>query len=79
MMSILLLAALVFVLMIVLSRFPWKRPRSMQDDVQRRSVACRRCGAQIGIKNVNVGQEFSLRCGSCEARAFYKAADLIVR
>ncbi|MBB4366897.1 DNA-directed RNA polymerase subunit RPC12/RpoP [Bradyrhizobium sp. CIR48] len=78
-MNIPLLAGLVVVLITIFLCLAWRRPKSVQDEIKRRSVACKRCGAQIGIKNVKVDQEFSLRCETCEARAVYKTADLIVR
>lgn len=78
-MTIPLIAGLIVVLITLFIGLSWKRPKSVHDDAKRRSVACKRCGAQIGIKNVKVGQELSLRCESCEARTIYMATDVIIR
>ena len=78
-MSAPLLTGLVVVLIAIFLRIAWRRPKPAQDEMKRRSVACKRCGALIGIKNVKLDQEFSLRCEACEARTMYRTADLVVR
>jgi DNA-directed RNA polymerase subunit RPC12/RpoP len=78
-MSVPLLAGLVVVLIAVFLWLAWRRPKLVPIEIRRRSVACKRCGAQIAVNNVKLEQEFSLRCDSCGTRSFYKQGDLIVR
>jgi DNA-directed RNA polymerase subunit RPC12/RpoP len=78
-MSVPLLAGLVVVPIAIFLWLGWRRSKLLPTDIRRRSVACKRCGAQIAVNNVKLEQEFSLRCDGCGSRSFYKQADLHVR
>ncbi len=78
-MNLLLLAALgAVVLIAILFWFARKPAEPSQEKVARRAVACKECGAQIGITNAKLGHEFSLKCSACETRNFYNLVDLEV-
>lgn len=53
-----------------------KRPEVPQEEVPRRTVACKKCAAPIGIKNTKLDQEFSLKCSGCGSRTIYSIGDI---
>ena len=56
-----------------------RNPAPIQDGIKRRMVSCKKCQTQIGLNNVKLDHEFSLRCDACHTRTIYKEADLIFR